>query len=117
MFSERLKRSIYVAHRTVNENGVFVYSEPVEYRVNCYNVLPNSASADLATIGTSISDVLQIVGPPDYLTDIQPFDRVYVNNPVPETTDPLAKGADYVVMAPPLVSPLCSKFRLKTTVE
>lgn len=96
-FAENLKRTIYVASRSVNENGVFVYSQPTEYRVNCHNVLPTSASADLVTVGTSIFDYLQILGDPDYLSNIKQFDKVYVDVQPPAQSSSLAATADYIV--------------------
>lgn len=96
-FADNLKRSIYVASRSVNVDGVSVYAQPNEYRVNCYNVLPTSASADLVTVGTSYFDYLQILGDPEYLKDIKRLDKVYVNAPVPEPFSQLAKDADFIV--------------------
>lgn len=96
-FAAGLKRSIYVCSQSVNEDGVAVYAEPKEYRVNCHNVLPTSASADLNEVGTSYLDTMQILGDPEYLRHIKPFDKVYVNVGLPSSRDPLAKGADFYV--------------------
>ena len=96
-FAENLKRSVYVASRSVNNDGVSIYAPPVEYRVNCHNVLPTSASASLVTAGTSFFDYQQILADPDYVKDIRPLDKVYVYVTPPDTTDQLARTADYYV--------------------
>lgn len=115
-FPERLKRTVYVCHRSVNDDGVFIYSEPIAYRVNCQSALPNGASADLNTVGTSCFNEMQILGDPTYLKDIKAFDKVYVNVEPPEQTDALAKTADYVVSKTPVIYPNCTKIRLRSTV-
>lgn len=97
MFAEDLMKTIYVAKHDVNEDGVIVYDCPVEYNVSCYNALPTSASADLVNFGTSFSSYYQIIGDPEQLADITELDRVYVDVPVPDTHDPLASTADYIV--------------------
>lgn len=96
-FAEFAKRTVYVAHKSVNNNGVMVYSEPVEYRISCNNVLPTSTSADLIKIGTSFSEILYAVGDPEYLKEIKEFDRVYVFAKPSATFDPLAQTADFYV--------------------
>lgn len=96
-YAENIKRTVYVASRSVNENGVLVYSKPTAYDVSCYNILPTSASADLVNVGTSIFEYLQIVGDPDYLSNIKQFDRVYVDVLPPESYSRLASDADYIV--------------------
>lgn len=96
-FAENLKRTIYVCPRTVNDDGVSVFGKPIEYRVNCLNVLPTSASADLVTVGTSYLEYMQVLGDPEYLRPIKALDKVYVNVEPPVTDDPLAKTADFYV--------------------
>lgn len=107
-FAENLKRTIYIAHRSVNENGVSVYDEPVEYRVSCNNVLPTTASADLNKVGTSYFERLYVVGDPEYLADVKRLDKVYVYAELPEDNDPLASGADFFVKAI-LDFPMCTR--------
>lgn len=114
-FSEALKRPIHVASRSVNSNGVSVYSTPVLFNVNFHDILPTSASADLVEVGTSYFDYLYVVGDPEYLQSINALDKVYVDNPVPQTTDPLAKDADYIV-AHTIVSPTCKRVILRRNV-
>lgn len=112
-FPENLKRSIHVASRSVNESGVQIYGEPKEYEVNCQNVLPTSASAELETFGTSVDSLYQIVGDSDYLKDIKEFDRVYVDVEPPSEVDPLAAKADYTVYRPPCRFPNVTTVYLK----
>ena len=114
-FSENLKRTVYHVARSVNEDGVSVYSEPTEYRVSCYTVLPASAGADLVMVGTSFSDYLRIVGDPEYLAGIKELDKFYVDNPVPSSPDPLAKDADFYVYSI-FYSPNCTNMRLRRLV-
>lgn len=97
MFAEELKRDIYVAKHSVNDDGVLIYGEPELYTVSCYNALPTSASADLVQFGTSFSSFYQVIGEPEYLEDITDLDRVYVDVPVPCPYDKLASTADYIV--------------------
>ena len=104
-FAENLKRTIYIAHRSVNENGVSVYDE---YRVSCNNVLPTTASADLNRVGTSYFERLYVVGDPEYLADVKRLDKVYVYAELPEDNDPLASGADFFVKAI-LDFPMCTR--------
>jgi hypothetical protein len=96
-FADNLKRTIYVCPRSVNDDGVSVFGEPIEYQVNCYNVLPTSASADLVTVGTSYLEYMQVLGDPEYLRSIKALDKAYVNVEPPTTADPLAKSADFFV--------------------
>lgn len=96
-FADNLKRTIYVCPRTVNDDGVSIFGEPIAYQVNCHNVLPTSASADLVTVGTSYLEYMQVLGDPEYLRSIKALDKVYVNVAPPETADPLAKTADFFV--------------------
>lgn len=117
-FSENLKRTIYVASQAVNAAGVQIYGEPKEYRVNCQNVLPTSASAELGIFGTSVDFSYQVLGDPEYLKDIKEFDKVYVDVKPPEKADPLARTADYVVARPPVNYPNVTSLYLKRlTVE
>lgn len=112
-FAGNLKRTVYVASQSVNANGVQVYAEPKAYRVNCLNVLPTSASAELETFGTSVDSNYQIVGDPGYLAEIKRLDRLYIDTVPPSEYDPLAQGADYVVDAPPTVTPNVKRIALK----
>lgn len=111
-FAENLKRTIYIAHRSVNENGVSVYDEPVEYRVSCNNVLPTTTSADLTKVGTSYFERLYVVGEPEYLADVKQLDKVYVYAELPEQPDPLARTADFFVKGI-LDFPMCTRMILQ----
>ena len=111
-FAENLKRRIYIAHRSVNEDGVSVYSEPEEYDVSCNNVLPTTTSADLTKVGTSYFERLYVVGDPVYLADVKQLDKVYVFVEPPDTYDPLAQTADFFVKGI-LDFPMCTRMILQ----
>ena len=111
-FAENLKRKIYIAHRSVNEDGVSIYSEPEEYDVSCNNVLPTTTSADLTKVGTSYFERLYVVGEPSYLADVKQLDKVYVYADVPDIPDPLARTADFFVKGI-LDFPMCTRMILQ----
>lgn len=115
-FAENLKRHVFVASRSVLENGVNVYSEPIDYFVSCYLTLPTSASARLEVSGTRYSGYMQLAGDPEYLKNIKKLDKVYVDVEPPTVTDPLATDADYVVHRI-VTTPTCTTVLLRMLEE
>lgn len=111
-FAENLKRDVWIASRSVNDDGVSIYGTPVKYTVSCYTVLPTSASADLKESGTRYTGYMQLVGDPEYLKSIKRLDKVYVWEEPPQTNDQLASTADYIVHRI-VVTPMCTTVVLR----
>lgn len=97
-FKDDLKSTFYVAPRIdVDDNGTEIFGDVVKYVANVQTALPASSGANLNQIGPTLTESINIVGRPDNLRSIKATDRVYIDNPVPDVTDPLAKDADYRV--------------------
>ena len=87
------KRRIWIAPGTM-ESGVRRFGTPVAYDWNWRSL---SSDADMQAFGPDFMDYRRATPPNGEVVGLKRFDRVWMDYPPSDPTDPLAKDADYQI--------------------
>lgn len=94
----RNKRVLYVCE-LYEDNKLKKYKEPIKLFEN-WQV--TNTDADLKALGMDAYIYIRIKTDLSHAKYYHLGDKVYINNPIPETHDVLCKTADYEVFKPPI---------------
>ena len=93
-------RNVLYLCKQIEENGRIVFDRPKKFNLNYQ---PVSTTGEIISFGSEFINRLIIYTTSEVAKEFHNFDRVYINNKLPEEYDKTCSDADFYVNGEPLI--------------